>query len=142
MAWLVGFFDSFTHSIKWGKAEIFSTYASSKTRPGRGNWHDDTGEGTVADIISVREGLQIVTVWMRSGELERAVHYTDTLPLLAPGDVVDLNVTAMKLGLGSGGFHIVISIRDRGLDNHSTTSIKWTHYEAQIYPDAAKCVRY
>ncbi|WP_173184451.1 DUF3866 family protein [Paenibacillus alginolyticus] len=77
-------------------------------------------EGTVADIVSVREGLQIVTVWMRNGELERAVHYTDSLPLLTPGDVVDLNVTAMKLRLGSGGFHIVIAIRDRGLDNHST----------------------
>ncbi|WP_261301178.1 DUF3866 family protein [Paenibacillus andongensis] len=79
-------------------------------------------EGTVADIISVREGLQIVTVWMRTGELEHAVHYTDTLPLLNPGDVVDLNVTAVKLMLGSGGFHIVLSIRDRGFDNHSTTS--------------------
>ncbi|WP_171692421.1 DUF3866 family protein [Paenibacillus germinis] len=78
-------------------------------------------EGTVSDIISVREGLQIVTVWMRSGELERAVHYTDTLPLLTPGDVVDLNVTAMKLRLGSGGFHIVISIRDRKSDHHSAS---------------------
>ncbi|NOU72162.1 DUF3866 family protein [Paenibacillus sp. LMG 31458] len=75
-------------------------------------------EGTVADIVSVREGLQIVTVWMRSGALERAVHYTDTMPLLSPGDVVNLNVTAMKLRLGSGGFHIVISIRNRKSDHH------------------------
>lgn len=84
-------------------------------------------EGTVADIISVREGIQIVTVWMRSGELDRAVHYTDTLPLLSPGDVVDLNVTAMKLRLGSGGFHIVISIRNRGSDYDSATTSSSGH---------------
>lgn len=79
-------------------------------------------EGTVVTIISVREGQQIVTVLMRSGELERAVHYTDTSPLLVPGDMVDLNVTAMKLGLGSGVFHIVISARGRGSVNDSTHS--------------------
>jgi hypothetical protein len=79
-------------------------------------------EGIVADIISVRKGLQIITVWMRGGELERAVHYTDTAPLLIPGDVVDLNVTAMELGLGSGGFHIVLSARGQDFDNHTTIS--------------------
>jgi hypothetical protein len=107
------------YTLKGVKLNL-STYASSKTRPGRGNDMMIRDEGTVADIISVREGIQIVTVWMRSGELERAVHYTDTSPLLAAGDVVDLNVTAAKLGLGSGGYHIVTSIRDRGFDNYST----------------------
>jgi hypothetical protein len=97
-------------------------------------------EGTVADIISIREGLQIVTVRIRNGELERAVHYTDTLPLLTPGDVVDLNVTAMKLRLGSGGFHIVIAIRDRELDNHTATSsnghimkLKYTPIQRNVF---------
>lgn len=98
-------------------------------------------EGTVADIISVREGLQIVTVWMRSGALERAVHYTDALPLLSPGDVVDLNATAIKLGLGSGGFHLVISIRDRGSNQHSTSirsnghimKLKYTPMQRRVF---------
>ncbi|KRF12125.1 DUF3866 family protein [Paenibacillus sp. Soil787] len=97
-------------------------------------------EGTVAEIISVREGVQIVTVRMRGGELERAVHYTDTLPLLTPGDVVDLNVTAMKLRLGSGGFHIVISIRDRGVNNHSTPATSNGHIMKLKYTSMQRSV--
>jgi hypothetical protein len=66
-------------------------------------------EGRVSSVISVREGLQVVSVIMRrSGEEKRAVHYTDNSPLLLPGDVVVLNVTAEELGLGSGGYHIVL----------------------------------
>ncbi|NQX64972.1 DUF3866 family protein [Paenibacillus alba] len=68
--------------------------------------------GTVEGVESVREGVQIVRVRMRSGKLERAVHYTDSAPLLAAGEVVDLNVTAMDLGLGSGGYHLVIGARE------------------------------
>ncbi|NOU99293.1 DUF3866 family protein [Paenibacillus planticolens] len=65
--------------------------------------------GTVRSIISVREGLQVVCVEMSgSGEEKRAVHYTDTSPLLHPGDCVVVNVTAEELGLGSGGYHIVL----------------------------------
>ncbi|MEC0271105.1 DUF3866 family protein [Paenibacillus anseongense] len=66
-------------------------------------------EGKVSAVISVREGLQVVRVIMRhSGKEERAVHYTDSSPPLRPGDVVVLNVTAEELGLGSGGYHIVL----------------------------------
>ncbi|MBP1962050.1 DUF3866 family protein [Paenibacillus aceris] len=72
-------------------------------------------EGTVRGIMSVREGVQVVSVEMRfSGEEKRAVHYTDISPLLHPGDSVVLNVTAEELSLGSGGYHIVLP---RHLDN-------------------------
>lgn len=84
-------------------------------------------KGTVVEVVSVREGCQIVTVLMPSGEQALAVHYTDFSPLLALGDVVDLNVTAMKLGLGSGGFHIVISAADQKMDNQSTSSSSKGH---------------
>lgn len=66
-------------------------------------------EGTVRGIISVREGLQVVSVEMQlSGEEKHAVHYTDISTLLHPGDSVLLNVTAEELSLGSGGYHIVL----------------------------------
>lgn len=77
-------------------------------------------KGTVVEVASVREGFQIVTVLMPSGELADAVHYIDSSPLLAPGDVVDLNVTAMELGLGSGGYHIVISVGSQRVEKQST----------------------
>lgn len=66
-------------------------------------------EGRVSAVIFVREGLQVISVIMRcSGKEERAVHYTDSSALLIPGDVVVLNTTAEELGLGSGGYHIVL----------------------------------
>lgn len=66
-------------------------------------------EGRVSAVIFVREGLQVVSVIMRrSGKEERAVHYIDSSPLLIPGDVVVLNTTAEELGLGSGGYHLVL----------------------------------
>ncbi|GFZ99299.1 hypothetical protein GCM10008018_51910 [Paenibacillus marchantiophytorum] len=64
--------------------------------------------GRVERIDAVREGLQMVSVRMRSGDLAQAVHYTDTGFLLVVGDWVGLNVTAFNLGLSSGGFHIVV----------------------------------
>lgn len=69
--------------------------------------------GTVTGIVALREGLQIVNVvTQRSGENKQAVHYTDTSPVLHVGDDVELNVTAEELGLGSGGYHIVLSVRN------------------------------
>lgn len=74
-------------------------------------------EAVVSAIISVREGLQVVRVIMRrSGEEKLAVHYTESSPLLLPGDMVVLNVTAEELGLGSGGYHIVLPTDTRNSD--------------------------
>lgn len=74
-------------------------------------------EGRVSRVISIREGVQIVRVIMRrSGEEKLAVHFTERSPLLLPGDVVVLNVTAEELGLGSGGYHIVLPTDTRDGD--------------------------
>ncbi|MDD9267555.1 DUF3866 family protein [Paenibacillus sp. GCM10023248] len=68
-------------------------------------------KGIVTDIVTEREGLQIVSVLMqRSGVEQQAVHYTEGSPLLRVGDTVELNVTAEELGLGSGGYHLVMSV--------------------------------
>ena len=46
------------------------------------------------------------------GRSEAAVAYTDLVGPVEPGDVVVLNTTAVALGLGTGGFHLVVAVRD------------------------------
>jgi hypothetical protein len=73
-------------------------------------------QGTVVRSLSVREGIQFVTVRLRNGNEEPAVHYIDTMPILAAGDRVLLNVTAVRLELGSGGYHFVAALLESGLN--------------------------
>ena len=58
--------------------------------------------GTVTEILSERAGLQRVLV-----EGERAYVLTQLTGPVAPGDPVVMNTTAMDLGLGTGGWHVV-----------------------------------
>ena len=57
---------------------------------------------TVTEILRERPGLQRVA----TGE-GRAYVLTDLVGPVAPGDGVVLNTTAVDLGLGTGGWHIV-----------------------------------
>lgn len=58
--------------------------------------------GTVDEIISARRGLQRIRV---AGE--RAYVLTDLTGEVAIGDDVVVNTTAVELGLGTGGWHVV-----------------------------------
>jgi hypothetical protein len=65
--------------------------------------------GVVAEILSTRPGLQRVRVTAEDDELvgDRAYCLTRQLGELAVGDRVVLNTTAVSLGLGTGGWHVV-----------------------------------
>lgn len=58
--------------------------------------------GTVEEILSRRDGLQRIVV-----EGERAYVLTDLIGEVAVGDRVVVNTTAVELGLGTGGWHVV-----------------------------------
>ena len=58
--------------------------------------------GTVTEILSERPGLQRVLV----GD-ERAYVLTQLTGTVAVGDEVVMNTTAVELGLGTGGWHVV-----------------------------------
>lgn len=69
--------------------------------------------GSVTAIVEERQGLQRVTVEMEAddeGVLSpggRAYALTDHVGAVAVGDRVVLNTTAVELGLGTGGWHVV-----------------------------------
>jgi hypothetical protein len=58
--------------------------------------------GTVTEILSERAGLQRVLV-----DDERAYVLTQLTGAVAVGDRVVMNTTAVELGLGTGGWHVV-----------------------------------
>ncbi|HEV7524984.1 MAG TPA: DUF3866 family protein [Acidimicrobiia bacterium] len=62
--------------------------------------------GVVTEILETRPGLQRVLVDL-GGRTERAYALTQLLPSVAVGDRVVLNTTAVELGLGTGGWHVV-----------------------------------
>ncbi|HKY67079.1 MAG TPA: DUF3866 family protein, partial [Acidimicrobiales bacterium] len=57
---------------------------------------------TVSEVLSERGGLQRVAT-----DAGRAYVLTDVVGPVAPGDRVVLNTTAVDLGLGTGGWHVV-----------------------------------
>ena len=59
--------------------------------------------GTVTEILEERDGLQRVLV----GDGERAYVLTGQVGPVAVGDEVVFNTTAVDLGLGTGGWHVV-----------------------------------
>ena len=62
--------------------------------------------GVVTELLAQREGLQRVLVDL-GGEPERAYVLTRLTGDVAPGDHVVVNTTAVELGLGTGGWHVV-----------------------------------
>lgn len=67
-----------------------------------------TARGTVVSIDSARGDVQEITVDI-AGEQARAIAYTSLCGCVSVGDEVLLNTTAVKLGLGTGGYHFVIA---------------------------------
>lgn len=63
--------------------------------------------GRVARLLSTRPGLQRVEVELGGEEAEPAYALTDLIGTVAEGDEVIVNTTAVDLGLGTGGWHVV-----------------------------------
>ena len=64
--------------------------------------------GVVSEILAERPGLQRVRVAMGSGDdAHRAYVLTQLTGAVAVGDRVVVNTTAVDLGLGTGGWHVV-----------------------------------
>lgn len=61
----------------------------------------------VAEIVSERPGLQRVTVRRDVAEPEPAYVLTQLTGKVSAGDRVVVNTTAVELGLGTGGWHVV-----------------------------------
>lgn len=65
-------------------------------------------KGEVKRLLSKREERETLIVMMEGGEEERAINYVSFTGSVEEGDLLLLNTTALRLGLGSGGFHMVI----------------------------------
>ena len=62
--------------------------------------------GTVSELLSERRGLQRCSVLI-DGAVARAYCLTDLVGTVSVGDEVVCNTTAVELGLGTGGWHVV-----------------------------------
>lgn len=63
--------------------------------------------GTVEEVTSSRRGLQRVVVGLEPEGAARAYVLTGLTGAVAVGDEVVVNTTAVELGLGTGGWHVV-----------------------------------
>jgi hypothetical protein len=65
--------------------------------------------GRVLEILEQRPGLQRITVEFEDSDQvgDRAYCLTKVIGEVEPGDLVLLNTTAVELGLGTGGWHVV-----------------------------------
>lgn len=61
----------------------------------------------VTEILMQRPGLQRVAVQMPDGSAARAYSITELTGDCAVGDRIVVNTTAVELGLGTGGWHVV-----------------------------------
>jgi hypothetical protein len=67
----------------------------------------ETEVGVVVGVEQERPGAQELVVRIRDRQ-ERALNYTHLLGWLEPGERVLLNTTAVRAGLGTGGYHFVM----------------------------------
>src|SRR2546427_8057368 len=63
----------------------------------------------VVGVVAARPGAMELEVEV-DGRRAAAVAYPDLTGPVRPGDVVVLNVTAVELGLGTGGAHFVVAV--------------------------------
>ncbi len=66
-------------------------------------------KGEVTQILRTYNGCTEIKARTDSGE-HRAINYHLLTGEVKPGDKVLLNTTAVQLGLGSGGYHFVVSV--------------------------------
>jgi hypothetical protein len=85
-------------------------------------------KATVVKIISERKGLVKVKIDLDGTEAP-AIAYPDLTGSLKTGDEVIVNTTALELGLGSGGFHIIVwNLGMDGYDSYSRGHIMKMRY--------------
>ncbi|MEW5922058.1 MAG: DUF3866 family protein [Bacillota bacterium] len=65
-------------------------------------------KGTVERVLWAEEKMQCLEVKV-GGKKEKAINYLQLSGSASPGNGVILNTTAVRLGLGSGGYHFVIA---------------------------------
>jgi hypothetical protein len=64
-------------------------------------------EGTVERVIWTEDSVQCLEVQI-GDKKEKAINYLELSGAAFPGNKVFLNTTAVRLNLGSGGYHFVI----------------------------------
>ena len=79
----------------------------SSSPPCRGAAMPSFRTGAVTELLSERAGLQRVRVDLGDDEPARAYVLTQLTGPVAVGDRVVCNTTAVELGLGTGGWHVV-----------------------------------
>lgn len=89
--------------------------------------------GAVTEILEIRRGLQRVLVDL-GAEPERAYVLTKLTGPVAVGDRVVLNTTAVELGLGTGGWHVVHwnLERDGWTNTDTRTGMKMRYTSSQL----------
>jgi len=87
--------------------------------------------GRVRNVKERRSGLQIVEVQMEeSGEVELALSFAEET--YVPGEVLLLNTTAVRLRLGTGGYHLVLGkVSERR--ERTVLERKWGHVMKMRY---------
>jgi hypothetical protein len=89
--------------------------------------------GVVSEIVGAREGLQRVLIALGSDVDEPAYVLTQLTGAVAVGDRVVVNTTAVELGLGTGGWHVV---------HWNLARDAWTGATAGATPAAGMKLRY
>ncbi len=98
--------------------------------------------GRVTAILSERPGLQRVLVDLGSGDDEPAYVLTQLLPPASIGDRVVVNATAVELGLGTGGWHVVHwNLEYDALDRAPGHVMKARYTSVQVDVDAPGAAR-
>ena len=70
-------------------------------------WVPSFATATVTEVLQERPGLVRIAVDVHGGEVHRAYAVTGLVGPVGVGDEVVLNTTAVELGLGTGGWHVV-----------------------------------
>jgi Protein of unknown function (DUF3866) len=89
---------------------VAASYRRRDTRPEHRVIH--IRRGVVRAVTATRPGAQELVVEV-DGISAPAISYPDLCGEIRPGDPVLLNATALELGLGTGGVHLVIAVEGR-----------------------------
>lgn len=68
-------------------------------------------QGIVLEVLADRPGMRELLVLV-AGHKEKAIQYENGPNAASPGQKVLLNTTAVRLGLGTGGYHFVVPASD------------------------------
>jgi len=91
-------------------------------------------KGTVRAIIKTFSKRKDLLVEI-DGREEKAVNYNELTGEVQVGDQVILNTTAVKLGLGTGGYHFVLH---NLANNPQKMPLGGAYYETSLYATAGK----